>query len=87
MNNNYKTIPVEDLIKRVASEELGFLHNQASEYCESEEEFEEWLNDEYTKIKARYNACETLEQLETVVEEEVGVENAAQYILKNYVTK
>ena len=87
MNNTYQTIPVEDLIKRVASEELEFLRNQASHYCESNEEFEEWLNDEYTKIKARYDACKTLKDLEIVVEEEIGVENPSEYILKNYVIR
>ena len=87
MNKFYEAINVKDLIKRVAFEELEFLRNQASEYCESNEEFEEWLNGEYTKIKARYDACENLGQLETVVEEEIGVENPAQYILHNYVTK
>jgi len=80
----YQLITVDKLIKRVAQEELEFLRKQASDYCESNEEFEDWLNGEYTKIKARYDACKTLDDLELVVEEEIGVENPAHYILKNY---
>lgn len=76
---------IEDLIEKVAKQELEFLLSQAEEYCEDKEELAEWKKDVHDPIKKQFDDCESIDDLRAVLEEEIGIEDASEYILDNYI--
>ena len=76
---------IDILIKKVADKELEFLTSQAKEYCEDKEEFAEWKKDVYDPLKKKFVNCESINDLRAVLEEELGIEDASEYILDNYI--
>ena len=76
---------IDILIKKVADKELEFLTSQAKEYCESPEEFAEWKKDMHDPLKKKFVNCESINDLRTVLEDELGIENPSEYILDNYI--
>ena len=76
---------LKDLIEKVAKQELEFLLSQAEEYCEDKEEFAEWKKDVHDPLKKKFVNCESIDDLRAVLEEEIGIEDASEYILDNYI--
>jgi hypothetical protein len=76
---------IDKLIKKVTDSELEFLTSQAKEYCESPEEFAEWKKDMHDPLKKKFVNCESINDLRTVLEDELGIENPSEYILDNYI--
>ena len=76
---------INDLIKKVADKELEFLVSQAKEYCEDKEEIAEWKKDIYDPLKKKFVNCESINDLREVLEDELGIEDASEYILDNYI--
>lgn len=76
---------INDLIKKVADSELEFLTSQAKEYCEDKEELVEWKKDIYDPLKKKFVNCESINDLREVLEEEIGIEDASEYLLDNYI--
>ena len=76
---------INDLIKKVADSELEFLTSQSKEYCESPEEIAEWKKDVHDPLKKKFVNCESINDLREVLEVELGIEDASEYILDNYI--
>ena len=76
---------IDILIKKVAESELEFLVSQAKEYCEDKEELAEWKKDIYDPLKKKFVNCESINDLREVLEDELGIEDASEYILDNYI--
>ena len=76
---------IKDLIKKVADGELEFLTSQAKEYCEDKEELAEWKKDVHDPLKKQFDDCESIDDLRAVLEDEIGIEDASEYILDNYI--
>ena len=76
---------IDILIKKVTDSELEFLASQAKEYCESPEEFAEWKKDVHDPLKKKFVNCESIDDLRAVLEDEIGIEDASEYILDNYI--
>jgi hypothetical protein len=76
---------IDNLIKKVTDSELEFLASQAKEYCEDKEELAEYKKDVLSPLWKKFVMCESIDDLRTVLEDELGVENPSEYILDNYV--
>ena len=76
---------IDILIKKVADSELEFLTSQAKEYCEDKEELAGWKKDVHDPLKKKFVNCESINDLREVLEEELGIEDASEYILDNYI--
>ena len=76
---------INDLIKKVSEAELEFLTSQANEYCENKQELMEWKKDVHDPLKKKFVNCESINDLREVLEDELGIEDASEYILDNYI--
>ena len=85
--NTYQPIPVEEIIARVTTIELGYLKEQARTVCETDEQFEGWMEEVYPDYERQFAQCETLQQFKSVLTEVFGVDNPSEYILDNYIIR
>jgi hypothetical protein len=76
---------IDNLIKKVTDSELEFLLSQAEEYCEDKEELAEYKKDVLSPLWKKFVMCESINDLRTVLEDELGIENPSEYILDNYI--
>jgi hypothetical protein len=76
---------IDILIKKVTDSELEFLASQAKEYCEDKEELAEYKKDVLSPLWKKFVMCESIDDLRAVLEDEIGIEDASEYILDNYI--